>query len=147
MTQYSHKSNNTTLAHTTRRSTSSSLRATWLTVFSRAWTVPAVDNAQSTYAERALMLPQIHQCRRSLPSTSVDDLRRRYWTVHLRRAFPHASSDHQCTTISRDVLCEISAEVPRPPPRYSDLHRGDPTSNEVHLSLNQSISQFLRWPK
>jgi len=108
MTQYSHKSNNTPLAHTTRQSTSSSLRATWLTVSSPALTVPAIDNAPSTDAERSLTLPQIHQCRRSLPSTSVDDLRRRYCTVHRRQTFSHASSDHQCTPISRDVLCEIS---------------------------------------
>jgi len=61
----SHKSNNTPLAHTTRQSASSSLRATWLTVSSPALTVPAVNNAPSTDAEH------------SLRSANVDDLCRR----------------------------------------------------------------------
>jgi len=66
--QYSHKSNHTPLAHTTRQSTSSSLRATWLTVSSLALTVPAVDNAPSTDAERSVTLLQT---RRSPAMSSV----------------------------------------------------------------------------
>jgi len=66
-----HKSNNTPLAQTTSQSTSSSFRATWLTVSSPAMTVPAVDNAPSTDAERSLTLPQTTSARRSPAMSSV----------------------------------------------------------------------------
>jgi len=98
MTQYSHKSNNTLLAHTTRQSTSSSLRATWLTVSSPTLTVPAVDNAPSPDAECSLTLSQIHQCRRSPAMSSVryppmcSDLHRRTPTPTEVLRYPQIST-------------------------------------------------------
>jgi len=141
---------------------------------SPALMVPAVDTAPSTDAERSLTLPQIRRCRRSLPSTSVDstvvyialstdaerscrsanvdDLCRRYCTVHRRRAFRHASSR---PPTHGDVVCviyvSISLSVARSPLIYRPATQTTKESHHVGFILQRPRAgeyQILEcWPR
>jgi len=111
MIQYSYKSNNTPLAHTTRQFTSSSLRATWLTVSSPALTVPAVDMSRP---------PTPSAPWRSLRSTNVDDLYRRpALTISAVDTAPSTDVKRSLTLpqttkvddLPRCPLCDISASL------------------------------------
>jgi len=116
MTQYSHKSNNTPFAHTSRQSTSSSLGQRG-SVSSPALTVPAVDNAPSTDAECSILHAP------SDPPMSTTS------AVYQRWRSP-SSILHRSPT-SSVPSCFLKPPVHADLPRCSDLHRGTPTSTEV----------------